>query len=286
MIGPMTPVFRFAPSPNGRLHLGHAYSALLNAALASRLQGRFLLRLEDIDTTRCTPALAAHCLEDLAWLGLTWEQPVRVQSQHWGVYADALERLKARGLIYPCFCTRRDIAQASDKQDPDGAPLYPGTCAHLSQERASARIAAGEPHSWRLSMAKALAAAPGPHRYRRFALPSCQEESVTAEPARWGDAILARKETPTSYHLSVVVDDALQGITHVVRGADLEAATCLHVLLQALLGLSSPLYHHHALLRAPEGDKLAKSKGSETLADLRARGLSPEQVRAMAESGA
>jgi len=277
----MTPVFRFAPSPNGRLHLGHAYSALLNAALARRLQGRFLLRMEDIDTTRCTEALARGIIEDLAWLGLTWEEPVRVQSHHGDDYARALASLQSRSLVYPCFCSRREVEEASARRDPDGAPLYPGTCAYLAPEMVAARIAAGESHSWRLRMDKALAAVAPSLHYRRFALYAMEEETVTADPARWGDAVIARKDIATSYHLSVVTDDALQSVSHVVRGADLEAATCLHVLLQALLGLPTPLYHHHALLLAPEGDKLAKSKGGETLADLRARGVSSGQVRAM-----
>lgn len=269
----MQPIFRFAPSPNGRLHLGHVYSALQNEKLAREMGGRFLLRLEDIDTTRCTPALAQHCLDDLHWLGLNWEEPVRVQSQHFDDYDAALDKLKACGLLYPCFCSRTEIATASTATDPDGSPIYPGTCrGHDNSHRMH------ESHSWRLDMAAALRAVPGPYHYQRF-LPEAQ---VTADPARWGDAILARKETPTSYHLSVVVDDALQGITHIVRGQDLEAATDLHVLLQALLGLPSPHYHHHALLREKAGEKLSKSKGSETIDDLRTRGLSPAQVCALA----
>lgn len=269
----MTPVFRFAPSPNGRLHLGHAYSALLNAQFASSMHGRLLLRLEDIDTTRCTPELVQHCYDDLRWLGLPWEEPVRVQSQHFADYAAALDILKNRGLLYPCFCSRSDIAAASTHTDPDGAPLYPGTC--RTRDDAD-RL--HEPHAWRLNMAKALKAAPGPHHYTRFV----RQDTVAANPARWGDVVLARKDTPTSYHLSVVVDDALQGVTHVVRGEDLEAATDLHVLLQALLALPTPHYHHHGLLREAAGEKLSKSKGSESLADLRMRGLTAEDVRAMA----
>jgi glutamyl-Q tRNA(Asp) synthetase len=275
------PVFRFAPSPNGRLHLGHAFSALLNAQLALRLHGRFLLRIEDIDTTRCTHALADGMLADLAWLGLAWEKPARVQSEHLKDYENALAALKERELVYPCFCSRSQVAAASEKQDPDGAPVYPGTCARLAKEEAASRMTR-EPHSWRIHMAKATQAAPKPLEYRRFLLPSLKEETVAADAGRWGDAILARKDIHTSYHLSVVVDDALQGVTHVVRGRDLEAATDLHVLLQALLGLMTPLYHHHALITLPTGDKLSKSKGGETLADLRARGVTPEEVRKMA----
>jgi glutamyl-Q tRNA(Asp) synthetase len=274
------PVFRFAPSPNGRLHLGHAYCALLNERLATRTCGRLLLRLEDIDITRCTPELAAHCLEDLAWLGLAWEQPVRVQSRHWQDYTAALEQLRARGLIYPCFCTRSMLTGRGSGHDPDGAPLYPGTCADLTQAQAAARMEAGEAHGWRLHMGKALRFHPGPHRYRRFSPDTMETECVTAHPERWGHALLCRKDIPTSYHLSVTLDDALQRVTHVVRGADLEAATDLHVLLQRLLGLPAPLYHHHALLKDESGaNKLSKSRGSETLADLRSRGATPQDIR-------
>lgn len=277
----MTPTLRFAPSPNGRLHLGHAYSALLNAQAAQALGGRLLLRMEDIDPTRCTPALATQCIEDLRWLGLTWEEPVRIQSQHMAEYGAALARLKAHGLVYPCFCTRKDIAAASRGTDPEGAPLYPRTCANLTPQEAAARIAAGEPHAWRLDMGRALAASPGPHHYTRFTLPDFAEEAVAAEPARWGDVVLARKETPTSYHLSVVVDDALQGVTHIIRGQDLEAATDVHVMLQALLGLPTPRYHHHALLKDAAAEKLAKSRSSESLAEVRARGVTAEEAKRM-----
>lgn len=269
----MTPVFRFAPSPNGRLHLGHAYSAIMNADMAASLGGRFLLRMEDIDTIRCTAALAQHCLEDLAWLGLTWETPVRVQSEHLADYHAALEKLRARGLLYPCFCSRAAMKARSVARDPDGAPIYPGTCRNLHDPDLS------RPHSWRLDMTKALAAVSGPHRYTRFSIDG--EKSVSANPARWGDAVLARKDIGVSYHIAVVIDDALQGVTHIVRGQDLEAATDLHVLLQALLKLPTPKYHHHALLRAPEGEKLSKSKGSETLADMRAGGATPADIRAL-----
>lgn len=240
--------------------------------LAQNLGGRLLLRMEDIDTTRCTPELAQHCLDDLAWLGMQWEQPVRVQSQHFADYVAALEVLKSSGLVYPCFCTRKQIAGASTHTDPDGAPLYPRTCHGLSETEIETRIAAGEPYAWRLDMPKALAAVDAPLSYISFDAKTLAETTVSANPDRWGDAVLVRKETPTSYHLSVVVDDALQGITHVVRGQDLEAATDLHVLLQALLSLPTPRYHHHDLLTDDDG-KLSKSKSSESLADLRARGV-------------
>lgn len=270
----MRPVFRFAPSPNGRLHLGHAYSAVLNARLAAAIGGRVLLRLEDIDSTRCTAALAQHCLDDLAWLGLAWETPIRVQSHHLGDYHATLNALRAQGLLYPCFCTRSDIEAASTARDPDGAPLYPGTCRDLKNPDLT------KPHGWRLDMARALAASPGPHHYTRFDR-HMNEETVATNPARWGDIVLARKDIGTSYHVAVVTDDALQNVTHIVRGQDLEAATDLHVQLQALLKLPTPKYHHHALLRAPEGEKLAKSKGSESLGDLRAAGASPADIHAM-----
>lgn len=280
------PVFRFAPSPNGRLHLGHAYSALLNADFARRWDGRFLLRIEDIDVTRCRPEYEDAVCDDLAWLGLSWERPARRQSEHFDAYRAAFAPLKGRGLAYPCFCSRAHVGRAVAKKepagpwphDPDGAPHYPGTCRSLSRAEAAARIGRGEPHAWRIHLGEALRAAPGPHSYLRFDRDGATA-AVAADPARWGDAVLVRKEIPTSYHLSVVVDDALQGVTHVVRGTDLEAATDLHVLLQALLGLPTPLYHHHGLVRDPEGGKLSKSARSETLADLRERGATPDAIR-------
>jgi len=281
------PVFRFAPSPNGRLHLGHAFSALLNADFARRFQGRFLLRIEDIDITRCRPEYEAAILDDLAWLGLEWEQPVRRQSEHFGDYRAAFRTLQGRGVVYPCFCTRKDIAETIAcrdaeggrdwPRDPDGAPLYPGTCRAVPAAEAERRIAAGEPHAWRLDMAAVRELLPGPHRFRRFDQED-REDVVTAQPWRWGDAVVVRKEILTSYHLSVVVDDALQGVTHVVRGQDLEAATDLHVLLQALLDLPTPRYHHHGLVLDPTGDKLAKSRQSKSLAELRGEGVTPQAI--------
>ncbi len=282
------PVLRFAPSPNGRLHLGHAYSALLNADLARAWGGRFLLRIEDIDVTRCRPQFETAIYDDLAWLGLTWELPVRRQSEHFPEYRAAAGRLKGRGLLYPCVCTRGDIAaevarreRESGKawpRDPDGAPLYPGACRRLPRAAIEPPIRAGEPHALRLDMETALAEAPGPHAYARVTL-SGTEEQIAAAPERWGDAVIVRKEIPTSYHLAVVLDDALQGVTRVVRGRDLEAATDLHVLLQGLLDLPSPGYHHHRLIRADGGEKLSKSLLSEPLSALRERGVSAEDVR-------
>ncbi|HEV2557047.1 MAG TPA: tRNA glutamyl-Q(34) synthetase GluQRS [Microvirga sp.] len=282
------PVFRFAPSPNGRLHLGHAFSALLNAHLARESGGRFLLRIEDIDAARCRPEWIEAAFEDLAWLGLRWETPVRRQSEHFDDYRGAAGRLRAGGLLYPCLCSRKEIAAAVARseaatgrpapRDPDGVPLYPGTCRALASDEIEARIAAGAPVAWRIHMAQARGAVRGSLSFRCFD-PGGGERSVPAEPARWGDAVIVRKETPTSYHLAVVVDDALQGVTHVVRGMDLEAATHLHVLLQALLDLPTPRYHHHALIQGEDGLKLSKSLGSEALADLRARGVPPDGLR-------
>lgn len=282
------PVFRFAPSPNGRLHLGHAYSALLNDALARRFGGRFLLRIEDIDITRCRPEYERAIYEDLAWLGLDWEKPARRQSEHFADYRAAFQALKGRGLAYPCFCSRKEIGDRGAAletesgrpwpRDPDGAPIYPGSCRGLSPEEAEGRIARGEPHTWRLDMRAARNLCPGPHAFARFTLDG-ETETVEADPWRWGDAVILRKEVPTSYHLSVVVDDALQGVTHVVRGQDLEAATDLHVLLQRLLGLPTPRYHHHGLILDPGGDKLAKSRRSEALHELRERGVTAAEIR-------
>ncbi|MXQ14740.1 tRNA glutamyl-Q(34) synthetase GluQRS [Microvirga makkahensis] len=282
------PVFRFAPSPNGRLHLGHAYSALLNDALARRFDGRFLLRIEDIDITRCRPEYERAIDEDLAWLGLEWERPVRRQSEHFSDYRSSFQGLKGRGLVYPCFCSRKHIAERIEvieaesgeawPRDPDGAPLYPGSCKGLPSGEVARRIGAGEVHAWRLDSEAACRLLPGPHVFTRFSLDGTTD-LVEAEPWRWGDAVIVRKDVPTSYHLSVVVDDALQGVTHVVRGRDLEAATDLHVLLQRLLGLSTPLYHHHGLILDPGGDKLAKSRRSEALSALRTRGVTAAEVR-------
>lgn len=283
------PTFRFAPSPNGRLHLGHAYSALTNASIAEHLGGRLLLRIEDIDRGRTRPEFIQGIFDDLAWLGLTFDGPVRRQSEHFPSYAQARDALAGRKLLYPCFCSRGRIAAAIAEReasgarvarDPDGAPLYPGTCRARTGNEVRARIGAGEPHTWRLDSAAALTEITAPLVIHRFC-PDGGEETVPADPGRWGDAVIARRDVPTSYHLAVVWDDAEQGISHVVRGQDLEAATDLHVLLQHLLGLPSPAYHHHGLIRDETGDKLAKSKGSESLADLRARGMKADAVRTM-----
>jgi glutamyl-Q tRNA(Asp) synthetase len=265
----LTPAFRFAPSPNGRLHLGHAYSALLNAAEAKKAGGRMLVRIEDIDTTRCTAELARACLEDLAWLGLRWEEPVRFQSRHMAEYRDALARLDALGLLYPCTCSRRDMAAAADPhlRDPEGQVIYPGTCKDAGRSR-------DEPHALRLDMQKACAMLKVPLRFTELG-----EGEIIIDPAAWGDVILARRDIGTSYHIAVVVDDALQDITHVVRGRDLFAATAIHRLLQELLGLPVPLYRHHSLIGDEAGRKLSKSANDRSLASLREAGVTPEEIR-------
>lgn len=283
------PVFRFAPSPNGRLHLGHAYSALLNQRLAGRFGGELLLRIEDIDLTRCRYEFEQGIYDDLAWLGISFPPEVRRQSRHFDDYRRALDRLDAMGLVYPCFCSRQQVKEAVGRCeaesgmpwpcDPDGAPLYPGTCRDLGEAEARRRRAAGEPHVLRLAMDRALARMAGAaFVYRLFDETGAQRD-VTVDPAGWGDVVLARKDVPTSYHLSVVVDDALQGVSHVVRGRDLEAATGIHVLLQRLLDLPTPRYHFHQLLNDETGQKLAKSRLSRSLADLRADGATPEAIR-------
>jgi glutamyl-Q tRNA(Asp) synthetase len=280
-----SPVFRFAPSPNGYLHLGHALSALLNFDMARAMGGRFLLRIEDIDATRCRPAFETAIYEDLAWLGLAWEQPVRRQSEHVAAYRDALERLTAMGLVYPSFESRAEIARmvaalgATAPCDPDGAPLYPGIARALSAEERGRRLQAGDPYALRLDMAGAVAKT-GPLQWQEHgAGPHGETGTVEAQPQAWGDVVIARKEVPTSYHLAVVVDDALQGITHVVRGQDLFWSTSVHRLLQRLLGLPAPVYHHHRLILDGDGRKLSKSTAATALRELRAQGATPADIR-------
>ena len=274
---------RFAPSPNGPLHLGHAYSALCNERVAAQWGGDCLLRLEDIDILRCTPALQEAACADLRWFGYPWRGPVRRQSEGTERYGVALGRLAARGLLFPCFCPRGAIAQAVGDdatwpRDPDGSPVYPGSCRALPPAIRAARIAAGEAHALRLDMRAALAALAGPLVWTEYR-EGIEAVCVPADPAVWGDAVVRRKDIPTSYHLAVVVDDADQGITDVVRGEDLFAATGLHRLLQALLDLPAPRYHHHRLLRDEAGRKLSKSRQSPALARLREEGVTPGEVR-------
>jgi glutamyl-Q tRNA(Asp) synthetase len=281
------PVFRFAPSPNGYLHLGHARSALLNFELARAAGGRFLLRIEDIDVTRCRPKFEAAIYEDLGWLGLSWETPVLRQSEHLVRYRDAVERLQAEGLIYPSFESRAEIARlvaqkesaAPWPRDPDGAPLYPGIAKQLAPEERERLISSGVPYALRLDMAAARVQARDLSWTEHDEGPDGDRGAVTARAEAWGDVILARKETPTSYHLSVVIDDALQGVTDVVRGRDLFWSTSVHRLLQSLLGLPQPVYRHHPLMTDASGQKLAKSTGATGLRDLRAAGATPADIR-------
>lgn len=279
----MQPVFRFAPSPNGHLHLGHAYSALLNERMARAAGGRLLLRIEDIDQARCTESLVADCLDDLAWLGLSWEEPVLRQCEHFGRYRAGATGLEERGLLYPCFCTRNEIAAKAGinlPRDPEGAPLYPGTCRALPAEEIAARKAAGMPFAMRLATTRALREMPASLHWRESGEDMGSARDITARAEVWGDVVLVRKDIPASYHLAVVLDDAMQGVTHVVRGADLYEATAIHRLLQLLLGLPAPLYHHHALIRDAAGRKLAKSAVSTPLRQLRAEGMTPAAIRA------
>jgi glutamyl-Q tRNA(Asp) synthetase len=283
----MPPVFRFAPSPNGYLHLGHAYSALLNFDGARESGGRLLLRIEDIDAARCRPEFEAAIYQDLGWLGIDWETPVRRQSEHLSEYRDAVEKLAAMGLVYPSFESRAEIARlvaqreanAPWPRDPDGAPLYPGAAKSLPADARARLFESGAPYALRLDMAAACARAGDLSWTERGEGPEGETGAVAARPEGWGDVILARKETPTSYHLSVVIDDALQGVTEVVRGQDLFWSTSVHRLLQVLLGLRTPAYRHHHLILDGEGRKLSKSSQSTGLRELRAGGATPADIR-------
>ncbi len=292
----MSIVTRFAPSPTGFLHLGHAYSALIAWRRARAVGGRFLLRLEDIDPGRCRPDYAAAIQEDLAWLGLDWDGPVRVQSAHLADYRVVLEGLTERGLLYPCFCTRADIAReiagagaAPHAPDgmiphapdgmiphaPDGTMPYPGTCRRLTIDERSARIATGDPFALRMDTARAVDTV-GPLTF--------QDETlgvVACQPLRFGDVVLARKDAPASYHLCVTHDDTVQGVTLVTRGQDLLPATHLHRLIQAVMGWPEPLYAHHPLLSGPDGKRFAKRDGALALRQLRAEGHGPADIHAM-----
>ena len=261
------------------MHLGHAYSAYYTWNAAASLGGTALLRIEDTDPERSKPEFVAAIFEDLAWLGLEWPEPVLRQSERFEIYAEAGNRLRDQDLLYPCFCTRSEIAAHAGTSDPDGAPLYPGTCKHLHRGEQIERLQRGDPVQFRLDTEAAMART-GMLTFTVLGpLLTDRPQIRHARPERWGDVVLQRKGTPTSYHLSVVVDDAAQGVTHITRGRDMEAATDLHVLLQMLLGLPSPLYNFHKLILDDTGKKLSKSKGSESLADLRAKGWTPDDVR-------
>jgi glutamyl-Q tRNA(Asp) synthetase len=284
--------FRFAPSPNGELHLGHAYSALVNQQLANAVGGRLLLRIEDIDLGRCTPEFEQGIYRDLEWLGIEWENPVRRQSQHFADHEAALQKLVETGLVYPAFMSRGEIrAYIAEHvtsarpwpRDPDGAPLYPGLDKALSNGERRQRMESGETFAWRLDIGKAVATPQSDNLSWQEAdeenLASVQR--IKADPRLWGDVVLARKEVPTSYHLSVVVDDAVQGVSHVVRGRDLYLATAVQRLLQAHLGLPEPVYFHHRLIEGPDGRKLSKSNRDTGIRILRENGVTPADIRHM-----
>lgn len=275
-------MLRFAPSPNGPLHAGHALSALANRHMADALGAPLTIRIEDIDRARSRAEFEAAIFADLCWLGIAWVGPVRRQSEHFALYRTLLERLRRAGLVYPSFVTRREIAEAARTaglpRDPDGAPRVSGDAAIIGAAAAAQRAASGEPAAWRLDMARALERV-GAVAWTEVDAEGRHPRLVPADPAAWGDVVLARKETPTSYHLSVVADDAEQGVSHVVRGADLREATAVHRVLQALLGLPPPAYHHHRLVLGPDGRKLSKSNGAESLAALRAAGTTAAALR-------
>ncbi|HVO04313.1 MAG TPA: tRNA glutamyl-Q(34) synthetase GluQRS [Candidatus Cybelea sp.] len=282
-------VTRFAPSPTGHLHLGHAYSALLAWKTAKAAGGRFLLRIEDIDRARCRSEFEAAIYRDLAWLGIDWELPVRRQSEHEADYRAALERLETMGVLYPCFCSRKDIAAAASAPHQGEAALYPGICRNLDPATAARRKAAGDPFALRLDVGKAMARI-GPLVFcdAEPAASSATEigvlrwHDILAEPERLGDVVLGRRDAPSSYHLAATLDDAIQGVTLVIRGEDLRPATHLHRLLQALLGLATPKYRHHVLLTNESGVRLSKRDGALALRAMREQGRDAGAVRAMA----
>ncbi|GAK44478.1 glutamyl-tRNA synthetase class Ic [Tepidicaulis marinus] len=292
---PSPPVFRFAPSPNGYLHLGHAYSALVGAEAAREAGGRFLLRIEDIDTGRCRPEYEEAIFEDLAWLGLTWEEPVLRQSTRFEAYEAALKKLRALGTVYPCFATRKEIIGAIEEsgigldrwpRDPDGAPLYPGLYKDLPPRELSRLMWEGVSYAWRLDIEKAKTLAEekqgGPITFQEDgAGPRGETGRLAIEPELYGDTIIARKDVPTSYHIAVCVDDAAQGVTHISRGQDLFYMTHIHRLLQVLLDLPEPIYRHHPLIRDETGRRLSKTAKDMGIRELRSEGLSPQDIRAM-----
>ena len=284
-------VFRFAPSPNGELHLGHAYSALVNHDFARASGGKFLLRHEDIDTARCTQAFERQVEDDLAFLAIAWDEPPRRQSAHMHDYAAALEALAGEDLVYPAFMSRGEIKAYVERfeeeegkpwpRDPDGAPLYPGLDRHATTKERERRMSEGARFAWRLDIERAIEMVPALTWDEAGASPIGESGKIVARPLEWGDVILGRMDIPTSYHLSVVVDDAIQGVTDVVRGRDLFYATSIHRLLQELLGLNPPRYHHHGLILDEDGRKLSKSAGDTSLKALRQAGMTAEDIRRM-----
>ena len=284
----LKPILRFAPSPNGYLHLGHAYSALMTHGMAQALGGTMLLRIEDIDIARSKPEFTEAIFEDLHWLGLTWPEPVLRQSERFAAYAQAFETLVQMGVVYPCFCSRTEVAEHAEGTDPDGAPRYGGTCRAIPRDVALERIARGEKAAWRLDMNKSLRhmnISLNVHERLPAPIPgnlNADERHLSVRelhPEDWGDAVIVRKDTPTSYHLSVVVDDAAQLVSHVTRGRDLYRATDLQVVLQKLLDLPTPIYAHHELIRDEGDKKLSKSKGAPSLRSLREAGVTADEVR-------
>jgi glutamyl-Q tRNA(Asp) synthetase len=272
----MSTTTRFAPSPTGLLHLGHVHAALFARRRARDAGGRFLLRLEDTDVVRCRPDYAAAIVADLAWLGVTWDGPVRVQSEHFAEYAAVLDELRARALLYPCFCSRADVVRANTApHGPEGA-IYPGTCRHLSASERADRIAAGQPHAWRLDTARAAA------HTGALSFAEDGQGRLACDPLAFGDVVLGRRDVPASYHLAVTHDDAVQGVTLVTRGEDLRAATAIHRLLQALMGWAEPAYAHHGLLRGEDGKRLAKRDGAAGIHQLRDGGHSADAILALA----
>ena len=272
--------FRFAPSPNGRLHLGHAYSALFTAQQAKIYRATYLLRIEDIDRARCKPVFAEQAQADLKWLGLDWPQPVRHQSRHMHEYTVIIDRLERLGLLYPCFCTRAKLSHAPGPKDPDGTTVYPGYCRLMTKMERNRRMTAAEPYALRLDMAKAIVAAgPDLSFYEAGCGPDGETGVITCAPQAWGDVVLARKDIATSYHIAVVHDDAIQQITHITRGIDLFHATSVHRVLQSILELPVPVYIHHKLIPDDTGRKLSKSLGDQSLAALRDEGVTPDMIR-------
>jgi glutamyl-Q tRNA(Asp) synthetase len=271
---------RFAPSPTGYLHLGHAFSAMFASQTAAQLGGKMFLRIEDIDRGRCRPEFESAISDNLTWLGLTWPMPVRRQSEHFADYTAALNQLDEAGLLYPCFCTRAEIKteiaeSPNAPHGPDG-PIYPGICLGITPAEAVFRKTRGESFALRLNMAKALKQAGAD-----LAFEDATQGLIRADPAKFGDVILARKEIPTSYHLAVTVDDHTQGITCVTRGDDLFEATHIHRLLQQLLNYETPRYAHHPLIQDANGRRLAKRTQATSLNELRRQGLTPDAVRAL-----